>query len=58
MTLLTACANRQTVSVIGECSWTRYFVLEDHQIEPLVECCRNVAEEVFAHNQAREEFCG
>lgn len=53
------CATNQgvTVRVIGECAWTRYITMSDEEIDHLLECCRDVAEQISAHNELREENC-
>ena len=59
MIFVTGCAINPgvTVRVIGECSWTRYFILSEQEIDQLIDCCREVAEQIDAHNTLREENC-
>lgn len=57
MSLLTACAHKPSVSVVGECAWTRYIILADSEIDALVDCCPDVARAIFVHNELRDRFC-
>lgn len=56
--LLTACASKPTVSVVGECAWTEYFILTDDNITDLVACCPDVARSILVHNDMRVRYCG
>jgi len=57
MSLLIGCGTNGSVTVIGECSWSQFIYMEDDEIDDIVKCCRNTADQIAVHNELYLEYC-